>query len=376
MAMDRVLVTLVAETRAWEVTGETLVSNVLDELGADLALCVGDHEEQNPLYERAKFVWRSTEPDDWGKFYDQVAGGPNWRVLLRPGGQLLGGIDDPERQEIGSGAIVLYYREFLKWSIERAGIGDDYDWLIVTRSDLLWPIPHPRTEYLSKRHLYLLDGEGYGGVGDRHAIVPRRYIGRFLEVPDPIFTNPERLRHRLDRRSVAEDWAFVNPERLLAARLKDLGLWRHLRFLPYVPYAVRASGGSTRWAQGEFDEDRGIYIKYPTELERSSMALEYVHDRESWRRYLDPIRGARKRRELRAANREREEYERPFQWRNLHVRTARRARHVGHSQKEALQRLILAVGRQLRRIPGMAPLLDARIRRMRRRAERRSVSSD
>ncbi len=357
---ERVLVAVMAETRAWEITAESFFSNVIEVLDADLALCVGDHESPNPLYERATFLWRVPEPDDWGELYDRQAGSSRWRTLLTPGSFLLGGIEDPEIHEPGSGAIVLYFRQFLKESIERAGIADDYDWLIVTRSDLVWPIPHPSTRFLSGRHIYALDGEGYGGVGDRHLIVPRRHLSRFLEVPDPIFSEPERLKRKLARRSVSQDWPFLNPERFLAARLKDLGLSRHVRFLPYVPYAIRLPGGSTRWSKGVFDEEYGYYVKYPPELERSRIAQRFVYDQKSWGRYLAPIRGAPLRRELRAAYRERDLYERPFPLREVHVRAARRLRRFA--------------ARALRRIPGVAPLLDARIRRIRRRAERRAAS--
>src|ERR687891_1684055 len=101
---ERVLVAVVAETRAWEVTGESFFSNVLDVLDADLALCVGDHESPNPFYERAKFVWRTREPDDWAEFYDRKAGGPDWRGVLAPGGPPLGGVDDSPGGGVGSGA--------------------------------------------------------------------------------------------------------------------------------------------------------------------------------------------------------------------------------------------------------------------------------
>lgn len=347
---ERVLVAVMAETRAWEITAESFFSNVLEVLDADLALCVGDHESPNPLYERAKFVWRVHEPDDWGELYEQQAGSSRWRTLLTPRGYLLGGIQDPEIHELGSGAIVLYFRQFLKESIERAGIADDYDWLIVTRSDLVWPIPHPSTRFLSGRHIYALDGEGYGGVGDRHVIVPRRYVRRFLEVPDPIFSDPERLKRKLGRRSVAQDWRFLNPERFIAARLKDLGLWRHMRFLPYVPYAVRLPGGSTRWSKGVFDEEYGYYVKYPTELERSRIAQRFVCDQKSWGRHLAPIRGAPLRRELRAAYRERDLYERPFPLREAHVRAARRVHHFAARLRHRIHRTLAGIDRPLRRI--------------------------
>ena len=365
----RVLVAVMAETRAWEITAQGLFENVLDPLGADLALCVGDHEDPNPLYERAKFIWRADEPEDWGELYDRKADGPAWRMLLEPGAQLLG----PIEPEVGSGAIVQYYRQFLKESIKRAGIADDYDWLIVTRSDLLWPIPHPSTRYLSNLHLYALDGEGYGGVGDRHLIVPRRYVTRFLEVPDPIFSQPETLKRRLGRISVAQDWPVLNPERYLAARLKDLGLARRVRFLPYAPFAVRAPEGSTRWSPGVFDEELGAYIKYPTELERSRIAQRFVSGQESWARYLAPLRGARLRRQLRVAYRERGLYERPFPPSAVHLRVGRRLRHSRQKQRQRLHRAIVRLGPGLRRIPFMPALLDARIRRIRRRAERRTA---
>jgi len=370
---ERVLVAVVAETRTGEVTTESFFTNVLDVLGADLALCVGDHESENPFYERARFVWRTREPDDWGDLYDRKARGPQWRVLLTPGAQLLGGVDDPEIKEIGSGAIVLYFRQFLKESIEREGIADDYDWLVVTRSDLLWPTPHPSTRRLSARRIYALDGESYGGVEDRHLIVPRRYIRRFLQVPDPIFSDPIGLKNQLDRISVAQDWPVLNPERYLAARLKSLRLMRRVRFLPYVPFLVRAPGGSTRWSPGFFDEELGAYIKYPTELERSRIAQRFVSDQQSWHRYLAPIRGARLRRELRDAYRERDLYERPFPLREAHLRGARRLRRSASIMRGWLHLRIARIGAALRRIPGVAPLLDARIRRMRRRADRRAA---
>jgi hypothetical protein len=367
---DRVLVAVVAETRAWEVTAESFFANVLDPLDADLALCVGDHESPNPMHERARFVWRTKEPKSWREEYDRKTGGSDWRVLLKPGAQLLGGIEGSD--ELGSGAIVQYFRQFLKESIEREGIAEGYDWLVVTRSDLLWPVPHPSTRYLSARHIYALDGEGYGGVEDRHLIVPGRFVRPFLEVPTPVFCDPAGLRRELDRISQAEGWTILNPERFLAARLVSLGLMRRVRYLPYLPYLVRAPGDSTRWSPGVlFDDHLGGYIKYPSELELSRIAQRYVSDQESWGRYLAPVRGIRMRRELRAAYLRCDRYGQPF-LKPLRRRAAGRLRQVAFEIRGRAPSLIVALGRPLRRIPGMTSLLDARIRRINRRAGRRT----
>lgn len=217
----------------------------------------------------------------------------------------------------------------------------------------------------------MLDGEQYGGVCGRHVVVPRRHVQRFLSIYDPVFTEPQLLRRRLDRRSVVAGWQFLNLERFQAARLKDLGLWRRVRFLPYVPFTVRAPGGPTGWSTGVLDRRLGLYVKYPAERERSEISQSFVRDRDSWRHYLAPLRGAPARVRLRRTYRDRGLYERPFPLREAHLRAYRMACWSAHRAAGGIEPRI---GRRLRRVPGMAPLLDARIRRIRRRALRRGGS--
>jgi hypothetical protein len=380
----RILVAVVGTTRAWELCWESFSSNVLDELGADLALCVGDRDHRpNPFYERAKFVWETHEPDDWAEAYDRAAGDSSWRALVRPGDLLLGGIRDTERPQPGIGALVIYMRWFLKKSLEGAGILRDYDWLVLTRSDFLWPVPHPHPRNLSRRRIYVLDGEQYGGICGRHLIVPRRLVERVLSVYDPVFTDAERLRRRLERRSEAAGWEWWNLERFQAARFKELGLLRRLTYLPYLPFTVRAPDGATGWSVGVYDGRLGFNVKYPTERERSEIARRFIRDQDSWRKHLGPIRGAAARRKLRSAYRERGLYERPFQVRERarrelaeareSVREARqRGRERAHRARvgasELRMRAEVRIGRGLRRLPGVSPLLDARIRRIQRRS--------
>jgi hypothetical protein len=368
---------LLGQTRAWELTADSFMSNVLDELGADLALCGDDRgETPNPFYERAKFNWRMAQPTDWGEVFDRDAGGAHWRVLMQPGGHLFGGVEDPERPQETTAALPLYFRKFLRESMERAGVTRAYDWLIVTRSDFLWPVPHPDLSHLSERRIYVLDGEEYGGVTDRHIVVPRRFVERFLSVPDPIFTDPEGLKARLDRRSAMQEWPFLNLERFLGARLIELGLWRRVRFLPYVPVLVRLKDGFTGWSTGVFDEELGLYVKYPTERERSKLSQGFVSDQDSWGRFLAPIRGAAARRRLRKAYRARGLYERPFSLIGMPVRAYRLVRWSYPRQVARLRAIVPRVGRLLRRIPGMSRPLDARVRRMERRSPNRRTTRE
>ena len=385
MPKPKTLVAVVGTTRAWELTWESFAANVLDELGADLALCVGDRDEgPNPFYERAKHLWTVEEPDDWADAYDDAVGDSSWRALLRPGDHLLGGVHDTEHPQPGVSALTIYMRWCLKRSLEGAGLIGDYDWLVLTRSDFLWPFPHPDPRLLSERHVYAFDGEQWGGICGRHLVVHRRLAERLLSVYDPVFADPVGLRRRLDRASVEAGWELINLERLQAARLRELGLLRWLTYLPYVPFIVRAPGGPTGWKTGVFDSELGYYVKYPSERERSEITRRFIRGRDSWRRYLAPLRGAPARLRLRRIYRERGLYERPFPPREAPTRAYRlaRLRLAGADPRtflaEQRSRLIqlrqrgeVPIGRGLRRVPGMSAVLDARLRRIRGRSPTR-----
>jgi hypothetical protein len=360
----RVLVALVAETRAWQLTADSFYENVLDALDADLALCVRADEPHNPFYDRTKYMWTFHESGDWAEAYRRAVGSDDWRCLLEIGDFFMGGIEDPEHPQVASAAILHYYRSLLGRRLEENGLIDEYDWVIVSRSDLMWPHPHPPVRHLSCRHIHFLDGEQYGGVTDRHAIVPRRYVPAYTSLTDPVFDDPIGLKERIDVAMEEEGWTLFNIERFLAWRLKELGLWRRVRYVPYMPYAVRVPGPTASWNHGVFDEELGYYVKYPTERERSEIAGRFVTDEDSWRLYLAPVRGARQRGRLEAAYHDRGLYERAFTRPPvLNPFLQRTASRVDHG--------LARIGRELRKVPGMPTLLDARLERLRARAERR-----
>jgi hypothetical protein len=364
----KVLVALIGETRAWELTAESFFSNLLDPLGADLAICGRSGESPNPLYERAKYIWSHDELGDWAKEYDRAVGSTDWRCLLPTDPKLLGGIEDPEHPQTASGAILWFYRALLARSIDEDGLLDRYDWIIVSRSDLMWPLPHPPVARLSRRHIYFLDGEQYGGVTDRHAILPSRYAAPYLHLADTVFADPVDLKRRIDCFVVETGWSQMNPERFIAFRLWEMGLFDRVRYVPYVAYAVRSAETPTRWSEGVYDETLGYYVKYPDEKQRSEIAARFISDEDSWRRYLARIRGLPRRRALLEAYRERGLFERRFAEEPDLMPLPRRVR-------EELRLLPARVGRQLRRLPGLTPVLDARVERLQRRAERRQLVS-
>ena len=71
--MSKTLVVILSETRASELTFRSFKQNVIDELNADLCLCIGvkpDYDYNNPFYQLAKYKFIYDEPDDFGDAFE------------------------------------------------------------------------------------------------------------------------------------------------------------------------------------------------------------------------------------------------------------------------------------------------------------------
>ena len=71
--MLKTLVIVLSETRAHELSFCNFKKNVIDELNADLCLCIGvkpDYDYTNPFYQLAKYKFLYDEPDDFGDAFD------------------------------------------------------------------------------------------------------------------------------------------------------------------------------------------------------------------------------------------------------------------------------------------------------------------
>lgn len=281
---ERCLVIVLAETRAHEHTFELFKTNVLDHLGADLALCVANNEredKENPFYQHAKFTWTYDEPDDWGEAFDDIQSqlecSGNWRQLLHIKDQWLGGILG-EGQHSGSAGILLFFRLFLKRQLQQSGVLEQYDRFIVTRSDFIHLTAHVPLEFLQADQIWIPNGEDYGGFTDRHIVASRDHILDVLSIADPIIESPEKLYVAMSRRS---NW---NLERFIHHSFNELELIESIRRFPYTMYSVRSRDGHTRWSKGSFDEQLGYHIKYQSEFACAHKAKRIL-GRSAWSRW-------------------------------------------------------------------------------------------
>lgn len=270
--MTRILTIILGETRSHELTWNNFKTNVLEHLNSDLALCVGSKKETDPFFEHAKYIWTYPElGDDWGQAFDSDVfnGNTKWRIMLNLKDQLFGGIK--ESGHPGSAAILLFFRWFLRTKIIEHNLVDMYDFFIVTRSDYYYELPHPLIEDLESIHLP--EGESYGGISDRHMVIPSKYILQALNVTERFLDV-----HLFQNMYTHQYW---NLEKYLALHFVIEGLFDKLKYFPRVMYAVRSETANTRWAQGYFEPEVNMVVKYQSEYELAKknkyISLELIH---------------------------------------------------------------------------------------------------
>jgi hypothetical protein len=286
---EKVLVCLLASTRAYKLTFPGFQRHVLDELGGDLALSlVNDEvESSNPFWQRAKYRWTVPTFDDYGNAFDfaqhelcrqlKIAP-PNWRVMLQLKGIWQGGIKTEDSLSSAS-SISLFCRWLLLNGLQKNNVLDRYDRFIITRSDFLWLCPHPPLSVLDRDKIWVPRGEDYGGLNDRHLVASRADVVNCLNIIEDIVLQPASLYEEMKGRN-HPDW---NNESFLAHHLRRKRLLNKVRRFPYVMYLARpADETGPTFSPGRFEPAVGHYIKYEEEYRAARACAKLIRRRSDW----------------------------------------------------------------------------------------------
>ena len=280
----KTLTVVLCQTRESELTYNSLRKNVLKPLKSDLAFCGSSQQDDTHddiLLKKSRYVWNFDEPLDWGQACDQISTREgNWRDLARLSKAFLGGTG--YQDSVGSGIIIMYWREVLRVCLTKK-ILDSYEWFVITRSDFYWEIEHPKIKLLDADQIYFLDGEKYGGLSDRHIIFHRKYADRILKIAEPIFKDSKELGKKLQNSQIDN----LNPEQYLNYIFKEFNLLQHVTFIPYLGYTIRQAQTSTRWSKGVFNDELGLFVKYPEEYRMVKENLLEFKTPTQWKTFFD-----------------------------------------------------------------------------------------
>ena len=355
--MSKTLVIILSETRAHELTFDNFKKNVIDELNADLCICIGikpNYDYDNPFYTSAKYKFLYNEPDDYSEAFDyaynilikdspkyeklentnalhgklpkpyqstdnityygttdditnfdnfnddeivvhtknflndewknQVYGIKKsnndnyinekniitykkplyWREFLKIKDQFLGGIKDNDNQHPGSAGILIFFRWFLLKNLIDNDLISKYDRFVITRSDFIYQLPHPKMEILNEKYIWIPNCEHYFGYTDRHVILSSTNIIQYLNILNNMVLKSNEYYMKM---KINCCW---NLEQLIKFNIQQNNVLHLVKEFPYIMYSIRNKNGTTRWQGGNYSDTLGYYIKYETEYDKST----------------------------------------------------------------------------------------------------------
>ncbi len=90
-----------------------------------------------------------------------------------------------------SGLIGLWFRLNACEEILARNLDSDFDWFCFVRSDFFWEHPIPLPAVQNFNALCVMQGEEYGGINDRFALVPRSFLAEYRDTVAGIFRDSD-----------------------------------------------------------------------------------------------------------------------------------------------------------------------------------------
>lgn len=250
------LICIFGRIRASELTWDAFKHQVLNPTGADLALFVGvekPNDKDNDYFANATFDFSIREPSDFvDAAIDLVYEGKERCVKASQ-------IRAATKRWVHYSALIgIYFKWLIATRLRDEGLLPLYDWIIVTRSDLLWLSPHPPLELLDNEYCWLPDGEYHNGLPDRHLVIPSRHVLQCLSMLPNFVSNTRSYA----RNTPISRWGSERTHLFAAI---DSGMASKIRYFPYVFFMIRGEQDSSYSSMGKYSTKYNAYVKHAAE---------------------------------------------------------------------------------------------------------------
>ena len=242
--MNKYLIILAGSPRGGEKTYSSLYKYVKNHLNADLALCTTEdmYDESISLFQNPDYLWLLKDYDNFFDYFNENFDG-SWKEYFELGKGT--GLYE-------SGSIHFIFKDFILKNY--LNILENYDFIIYSRFDQYYLDFHINGD---KNRILIPEGEDYYGICDRHAIIPKEYISKFLKICE--YINLEK--------SLEVNSEYLNCETSFLNHLKHEGLLSFVERYPRTQFTSALSKDKTNWRIPIykiyfFDK---LMIKYPDE---------------------------------------------------------------------------------------------------------------
>lgn len=242
--MNKYLVILAGSPRGGSRTWKSLNKYVLKHLNADLAICLSDKWKlSDKILTNAKYEWRFEDFSENLKYYEKNFS-KNWKEYLYTG---------KDTGLLSSGGVHFVFKDYILRNY--ISILQQYDYIIYTRFDQFYTDFHPTA---IKDSILIPSGEDYYGICDRHAMIPKKYIEKFLGICNYIDS----------RNSMKNIPKFNNCETTFKRHLEAENILKFVNRFSRSQFTATLEGEHTNWRVAKYKIFfiKNLMIKYPDEF--------------------------------------------------------------------------------------------------------------
>lgn len=243
--MDNYLVVLAGSPRGGETTWDSLYKNVINKLNADLAIATSKDYVDNSLslFKKANYTWIFNESDNYLEYYKKNYSEKSIKYLEK--GKKTGLYESGTIHFVFKDFILKNYLEILK----------KYDFIVYTRFDQFYLTPH---NFGDKENILIPEGEDYFGICDRHAVIPVKYIEKYLEICK--FIDSENYKKYPTN--------YLNCETTYMNQLQENGLFNYIKRVKRYQFTSSLKNDKTNWRKAIYKiyGFNNLLIKYPDEF--------------------------------------------------------------------------------------------------------------
>ena len=261
----RTLVCVIGQPREQELIWDNFKKFILKD-DTDLCLCIDKSDNGGIMKQNAKYLFEYDETygDITGGFElmkEYENGSDDWKHLESIPNNWIQPLGDISKC---TGGLLLFYRWFLWKNLKEHDLLDKYDRFVVTRSDYM----HTHELPVDGESILIPSFEFHGGVTDRLAIIPKKFVENFLRIGTLIVQEPALLLDIFRRgewplgKRLGRGWGW-NLETYILIALHLTKQWDSIKFFGPTMFTVMSDKNPKY--KSVFNEPYQCYLRYQTE---------------------------------------------------------------------------------------------------------------
>lgn len=157
----------------------------------------------------------------------------HWSEFLKINGSFLAGIKNSENEQYGCGSKEIFLKWFLLQKLIENELLNKYDRFIITRSDFVYQLPHPKMEYMNDNYIWFPNSEHYGGYTDKHVVLSKKHVENYLNILINLITRSNEYFLKMKQTN------YWNLQKIIHLQLQQNNMLQFVKEFPYIMYSIK-----------------------------------------------------------------------------------------------------------------------------------------